>query len=142
MSDIIKLSRSTVERYLSCPRCCVLEKKYQIEPPLLPFTLNIAVDDLCKNEFDYCRKIHKPHPLFLEYGIDAVHFKHKDLERWRSIFQGIRYRSIERNYDFGRAVDHIWQKKNGIWKKKSLLDSVRNIFLKVIERIMVLFVLI
>jgi len=53
MADIIKLSRSTVEKYLSCPRCCVLDKKYKIKPPSLPFTLNIAVDNLCKNEFDY-----------------------------------------------------------------------------------------
>ena len=45
MPDIIKLSRSTVEKYLSCPRCCVLDKKYQIKPPSLPFTLNIAVDN-------------------------------------------------------------------------------------------------
>ena len=50
MPDIIKLSRSTVEKYISCPRCCVLDKKYQIKPPSLPFTLNIAVDNLCKNE--------------------------------------------------------------------------------------------
>jgi len=39
--------------------------------------------------------------------------KHNDLERWRSNFQGIRYKSIEHNYDFGGAVDDIWQKKNG-----------------------------
>ena len=42
MNEIIKLSRSTVEKYLSCPRCCVLDKKYKIKPPSLPFTLNIA----------------------------------------------------------------------------------------------------
>jgi len=104
MPDIIKLSRSTVEKYLNCPRCCVLDKKYQIKPPSLPFTLNIAVDNLCKNEFDYYRKIQEPHPLFIEYGIDAVPFQHKDLERWRSNFQGIRYMSVEHNYDFGGAV--------------------------------------
>ena len=46
MSEIIKLSRATVEKYLSCPRCCVLDKKYQIKPPSLPFPLNIAVDNL------------------------------------------------------------------------------------------------
>ena len=114
MSEIIKLSRSTVEKYLSCPRCCVLDKKYQIKPPSLPFTLNIAVDNLCKNEFDYYRKIQEPHPLFIEYGINAVPFKHKDLERWRSNFQGIRYKSIEHKYDFGGAVDDIWQKKMAI----------------------------
>ena len=113
MSEIIKLSRSTVEKFLSCPRCCVLDKKYKIKPPSLPFTLNIAVDNLCKNEFDYYRKIQEPHPLFIEYGIDAVPFKHKNLELWRSNFQGIRYKSIQHKYDFGGAVDDIWQKKNG-----------------------------
>ena len=92
MSEIIKLSRSTVEKYLNCPRCCVLDKKYQIKPPSLPFTLNIAVDNLCKNEFDHYRRIQEPHPLFIEHSIDAVPFKHRDLERWRSNFQGIRYR--------------------------------------------------
>ena len=65
MSEIIKLSRSTVEKYLTCPRCCVLDKKYQIKPPSLPFTLNIAVDNLCKNEFDRYRKIQEPHPCLL-----------------------------------------------------------------------------
>ena len=75
--------------------------------------MNIAVDNLCKNEFDYYRKIQEPHPLFIEHGIDAVPYKHKDIERWRNNFQGIRYKSIEHNYDFGGAVDDIWQKKNG-----------------------------
>ena len=51
--------------------------------------------------------------LFIKYDIDAVPFKHKDLEHWRSNFKGIRYKSIEHNYDFGGAVDDIWQKKNG-----------------------------
>ena len=37
----------------------------------------------------------------------------QDLERWRNNFQSIRYQSTEHNYDFGGAVDDIWQKKNG-----------------------------
>ena len=32
MGEIIKLSRSTDEKYLSCPRCCVLDKKFKIKP--------------------------------------------------------------------------------------------------------------
>ena len=97
MTELIKLSWATVEKYLICPRCFLLDKKYQIKPSSLPFLLNIAVDKLCKNEFDYYRSIQKPHPLFIEYGIKAVPFKHKDLERWRSNFQGIWYKSIEHN---------------------------------------------
>ena len=110
---MIKLSRSTVEKYLNCPRCCVLDKNHKIKPPSLPFTLNIAVDNLCKNEFDYYRDIQEPHPLFIEHNIDAVPFKHKDIDIWRSNFKGIRYQSVEHNYDFGGAVDDVWQKKNG-----------------------------
>ena len=37
MNDLIKISRSTVERYLSCQRCCVLEKKYKIKPQEVTF---------------------------------------------------------------------------------------------------------
>ena len=80
MSLFIKLSRSTVERYIQCPRCCYLDKKYNIRPPSLPFTLNIAVDNLCKNEFDYYRNKQEPHPLFIHHEIDAVPFKHKNID--------------------------------------------------------------
>lgn len=113
MNELIKLSRSTVERYLACKRCCVLEKKYKVKPPSLPFTLNIAVDNLCKNEFNYYRDIQEPHPLFLKYKIDAVPFRHEEMDIWRNNFQGIRYKSDRHNYDFGGAVDDVWQKKNG-----------------------------
>ena len=139
MSEIIKLSRSTVEKYLSCPRCCVLDKKYQIRPPSLPFTLNIAVDNLCKNEFDYYRRIQEPHPLFIQHGIDAVPFKHENLESWRSNFNGIRYKSIEHHYDFGGAVDDVWQIKNfivNLWiTSNAFLNNynIRNL-MKVLEK--------
>ena len=113
MREVIKLSRSTVEKYINCPRCCVLDKKYQIRPPSLPFTLNIAVDNLCKNEFDYYRQIQEPHPLFIENDIDAVPFRHKEINDWRNNFKGIRYKCAENNYDFGGAIDDVWQKKNG-----------------------------
>ena len=121
MSEIIKLSRSTVEKYISCPRCCVLDKKYQIRPPSLPFTLNIAVDNLCKNEFDYYRNKEEPepHPLFLEndgvteYLIDVVPFKHKDLDKWRNFRQGISFTDDKMGYTFYGAIDDVWIKKNG-----------------------------
>ena len=49
---IQKLSRFAVEQSLNCPRCFVLQYKHKISLPGLPFTLNSAVDNLCKNEFD------------------------------------------------------------------------------------------
>ena len=113
MNKLIKLSRSTVERYITCPRCCVLEKIYDIRSPSLPFTLNIAVDNLCKNEFDYYRAKEEPHPLFKKNSIDAIPFKHSEINNWRDIYKGIRYRSTKYQYDFGGAIDDVWQKNNG-----------------------------
>ena len=87
--------------------------KHKIYPPSLPFTLNSAVDNLCKNEFDYYRERGEPHPLFLEHGIDAVPFKHPKLDEWRENFKGIRYRDEEHGFNFGEAVDDVWVKPNG-----------------------------
>ena len=113
MNKLIKLSRSTVERYINCPRCCVLEKNYDIRPPSLPFTLNIAVDNLCKNEFDYYRDREEAHPLFNKNNIDAIPFKHIEMGNWRKNNKGIRYYSEKYQYDFHGAIDDIWQKRNG-----------------------------
>ena len=108
VDTFIKLSRSTVERFINCPRCCVLEKKYQIKPPSIPFTLNLAVDNLCKNEFDYYRKIQKPHPILLEHQIKAVPFNHKDMDRWRRNFTGVGYDHKKYQIHLFGAVDDLW----------------------------------
>jgi len=113
MNQFIRLSRSTIERYISCPRCCVLEKKYEIKPPALPFTLNIAVDNLFKNEFDFYRKKQIPHPLFIQNNIDAIPFLHKNIDIWRSNFKGLKYISKKYEYEFVGAIDDVCQKRNG-----------------------------
>ena len=109
---MIKVSRSGVEKFLNCKRCFVLEQKYKVRVPSLPFTLNIAVDNLCKNEFDYYRNKQEPHPIFLEYNIDAVPFKHPKMDEWRSNFKGIHYINESKGYDFYGAVDDVWIKPN------------------------------
>ena len=65
--------------------------KYKVRLNTLPFTLNSAVDNLCKNEFDYYREKQEPHPIFLENNINAVPFKHEEIDKWRNNFQGISY---------------------------------------------------
>lgn len=110
---MIKISRSGVEAYIKCKRCFVLQYKHKVKPPGLPFTLNIAVDNLCKNEFDYYREKQEPHPLFIEHEIDAVPFSHPDLNKWRNNFQGIRYIDESHGYNFGGAIDDVWVKPNG-----------------------------
>ena len=88
---MIKVSRSAIEQYLNCKRCFVLQYKHYVRLRSLPFTLNSAVDNLCKNEFDYYRERQEPHPLFIEHNIDAVPFKHKDMDRWRNNRQGVSF---------------------------------------------------
>ena len=53
---MLKLSRSAVELSLNCKRCFILQYKHRVSLRNLPFTLNSAVDNLCKNEFDFYRK--------------------------------------------------------------------------------------
>jgi len=87
--------------------------KYKVRLNTLPFTLNTAVDNLCKNEFDYYREKQEPHPLFLENNIDAVPFKHDEMDKWRNNFQGISYYDINTDVHFYGAVDDVWVKPNG-----------------------------
>ena len=110
---MIKLSRSAIEQYLNCKRCFVLMYKYKVRLNTLPFTLNSAVDNLCKNEFDFFREKQEPHPLFLENNIDAVPFKHQDIDKWRNNFQGISYFDADTDVHFYGAIDDVWVKPDG-----------------------------
>ena len=71
------------------------------------------MDNLCKNEFDHFRAKQEPHPLFVEHDIDAVPFQHEKIDEWRTNFTGIRHIDEEAGYNFGGAVDDVWQKPNG-----------------------------
>ena len=108
-----KISRSAVEQHINCQKCFYLAYKYKIRPFSLPFTLNSAVDNLCKNEFDHYRAKSEPHPLFLEHGIDAVPFAHEKMNEWRENYRGIRYIDETAGFNFGGAVDDVWQKPSG-----------------------------
>ena len=105
---MIKFSRSAIEQYINCKRCFILTYKYKLRLPSFPFTLNSAVDNLCKNEFDYYRKKKEPHPLFEEHNIDAIPFAHEDLNKWRNNFQGISYTDNATGVHFYGAVDDVW----------------------------------
>ena len=110
---MIKVSRSAIEQYLNCKRCFVLQYKHYVRLRSLPFTLNSAVDNLCKIEFDYYRERQEPHPLFIEHNIDAVPFKHKDMDRWRNNRQGVSFIDEVNKFHFYGAVDDVWVKPNG-----------------------------
>ena len=115
VSEPFRLSRSKLENYLKCQRCFYLDRRLGIKPPSGPaFTLNIAVDELLKREFDTFRKNGKPHPLMVENSVNAVPWP--DLvnhEEWRQNFTGIQHLHVPTNLELFGAVDDVWVEENG-----------------------------
>ncbi len=109
-----QFSRSKLELYLECPRCFYDDIGLGWGRPSGPsFTLNLAVDALLKAEFDGYRAAARPHPLFASVGLDAVPFRHAQLEAWRTNFTGVRWLDPQTGWTFFGAVDDLWKKPDG-----------------------------
>lgn len=114
-TEVFKVSRSAIEEFIKCPRCCILNRREGIAPPAGPgFTLNSAVDALFKNEFDHYRETQTQHPIQIEYGLDLVPFKHPDMDTWRDAFKGIQYLDSANNFLVYGGVDDIWVNPAGV----------------------------
>ena len=104
-----RLSRSRLDLFLNCPRCFYLDRRLGVDRPRgPPFTLNLAVDELLKREFDNYRRESKPHPIMTEYGVDAVPYADKRLDEWRQNFKGVTYHHLATNLIITGAVDDLW----------------------------------
>ncbi|MBI2589625.1 PD-(D/E)XK nuclease family protein [Candidatus Berkelbacteria bacterium] len=104
-----KLSRTRLERLLECPRCFYLDRRLGVDRVSGPaFTLNTATDTLLKKEFDVCRAAGKPHPLMKRYKVNAVPFRHPNIDIWRENFKGVQYLHKPTNLLVTGAVDDIW----------------------------------
>lgn len=109
-----KISRSKIDNFVKCPRCFWLDARLKISQPKgPPFTLNSAVDQLLKQEFDALRKDGKQHPLQEEYGIDARPVAHDQLDVWRQNFKGVRFTHKPTNLLVTGAIDDLWQNSKG-----------------------------
>jgi len=112
-----KLSRSKIELFTVCPRCFYMDVRLGISRPSNPpYTLNSAVDNLLKNEFDLLRKKGEAHELMKKYEIDAVPFQHKDLPKWRGeekAFEGAMVIDEKSNILVNGLVDDLWLNKKG-----------------------------
>ena len=109
-----RLSRSKFSDFLTCKRCFYLDQVKGLKYlDTLPFTLNNAVDALVKKEFDFHRKKQTPHPLMNEYKINAVPFKHKDIEKWQNALnQGVEYVHPDLNLKLAGGIDDVWENKD------------------------------
>lgn len=104
-----KVSRSKIDFFLECPRCFWLDRVRGIKrPDTPPFQINKAVDELLKREFDEYRQKDAAHPWMIEYKIDALPLKHKDLNNWRHNFTGIQTLHQPTNLLVFGAVDDVW----------------------------------
>ncbi len=109
-----RLSRSKIALFGECARCFYLDNKLGVaRPPGFPFNLNSAVDALFKKEFDTHREAGTAHPLMIEYKIDAVPFKHVNMDEWRENFKGMAIQHAPTGFTVSGAVDDIWVNKAG-----------------------------
>jgi len=105
-----RFSRSKIDLFVQCPRCFYLDQRLGVgRPSSFPLTLNNAVDELMKKEFDVHRVAKSAHPIMDEYGIDAVPFNDPRMEEWRdALRRGISYHDTKLNVILRGGVDDVW----------------------------------
>mgnify|MGYP001577549757 CR=1 FL=1 len=105
-----KISRSKLDLFTECPRCAYLDMKLGVKRPSMPsFTLNNAVDELLKREFDIHRAAGSTHPLVAAYGLDAVPLADERMEEWRdALRRGIQYLHEPTNILLRGGIDDVW----------------------------------
>jgi RecB family exonuclease len=99
---------------MQCPRCFWLDVRLKItRPSSPPFNINKAIDELFKKEFDGYRSKGEPHPLMVEFGVDAIPFAHDQLDKWRENFVGVVAIHKPTNLHVFGAVDDLWTDPEG-----------------------------
>ncbi len=104
-----RLSRSKIDLFQECPRCFYLDNKLGLKrPPGYPFSLNSAVDNLLKTEFDAHRANGEQHAIQKQYGIDATPIAHESLDIWRENFKGVECAHKPTGFIVSGAIDDLW----------------------------------
>ncbi len=114
-SEPFRVSRSKIDLFLDCPRCFYLDQRFGIKRPEFPaFTLNNAVDELLKREFDTHRAKGEPHPLMKTYKIDAIPLRDPRMEEWRDAMRrGVQFHHEKTNLTVRGGIDDIWVTPKG-----------------------------
>ena len=109
-SEPFVISRSKFSNFIDCPRCFYLDRvKGLKEPSMTGWSLNSAVDELLKKEFDFHRKEKTPHTIMVENKLNFIPFDHPEINKWRdSLTGGISYLDEQTNLIIKGGVDDIW----------------------------------
>ncbi|MDE2021782.1 MAG: PD-(D/E)XK nuclease family protein [Patescibacteria group bacterium] len=109
-TEPFRVSRSKIDLFTECPRCAYLDLRLGVKRPSGPsFTLNNAVDELLKREFDIHRAKGTQHPLLKLYGVDAIPLADERLEEWRdALRRGISYLHVPTNLFIRGGIDDVW----------------------------------
>ena len=114
-SEPYSVSRSKIDLFSECQRCAYLDMRLGVKRPSMPaFTLNNAVDELLKREFDIHRIAQSKHPLLARYGLDAVPSSDERMEEWRdALRRGITHLHKPTNLLVRGGVDDVWVSPTG-----------------------------
>lgn len=113
-NEPFRLSRLRLELYLKCPQCFHDYCCSGVREPRPPgYTLNSAVDNALKQEFDSYREQQRPHPLMKRYGIDAVPFHHASMKAWRDYKKGLAFHHEPTGFILFGIIDDVWQHADG-----------------------------
>ena len=109
-SEPFAVSRSKIDLFVECQRCAYLDLRLGVKRPSMPtFTLNNAVDELLKREFDIHRARGTKHPLVERYGLDAVPLVDERMPEWRdALRRGISYFHAPTNILMRGGIDDVW----------------------------------
>lgn len=109
-SEPFKVSRSKLDMFSECERCSYLDLRLGVSRPSMPsFTLNNAVDELFKREFDVHRTAGTVHPIAKQYGVDAVPFNDSRMDEWRdALRRGIAFNHTPSGFYVRGGIDDVW----------------------------------
>lgn len=128
-------SRTTIEKFLNCPRCFYQENIHGLKKPPIPgYTLNIAVDENVKTEMMNHRLRGTTPDIFKKQNLQL--FQHEDLKDWQTMNKGIRFLNKERNTEYYGLVDDVLVNEMGelvmldtkSTSKKEEMTTLENVF--------------
>jgi hypothetical protein len=79
-----------------------------------PFSLNLAVDRLLKDEFDQCRSTGRAHSWLAGLRPIARPFAHQELDVWRDSKRGLSRTCEESGVTLYGAIDDVWMGDGGV----------------------------